>query len=249
MLNTTHGTLIPISQPYYDPTRRKKWKSPVIDVECKKCGSEFTISTATLYSHSLQCRNCVKIKNTQKIKVGDVFGKRTVIEIVTESYGGDSQTMVITRCECGTIKKVKAYVLLRGGSTQCRSCSMRDNRAANPSLNRIYKKKYSPEERTLRTAYNFYKVNATNKGRSNELTYEVFVSLAKQNCYYCGCPPSNGIDTKWNGLDRIDPNKGYELDNIVPCCRTCNMAKKTSTQAEFITWAKRLAENLISKGL
>lgn len=45
--------------------------------------------------------------------------------------------------------------------------------------------------------------------------------LLYHNCTYCdGALPPTG-----HGLDRIDPLKGYTLDNVVPCCTACNRIK------------------------
>jgi hypothetical protein len=45
---------------------------------------------------------------------------------------------------------------------------------------------------------------------------------------------------KYNGLDRVDNNRGYEKDNIVPCCETCNKAKLQMSLGEFLNWIKRV---------
>lgn len=61
----------------------------------------------------------------------------------------------------------------------------------------------------------------------------------KQNCYYCGNAPSNkrtrdtGIATYYQGLDRVDNNLGYTIENIVPCCKYCNSFKLDRTEEEF----------------
>jgi 5-methylcytosine-specific restriction endonuclease McrA len=37
-----------------------------------------------------------------------------------------------------------------------------------------------------------------------------------------------------NGIDRIDSNKGYTMDNCVSCCWTCNRMKGNMTQQNFL---------------
>ena len=79
-------------------------------------------------------------------------------------------------------------------------------------------------------------------------------TLSQQNCCYCGAPPRNVArknkgkikyfrDTifAYNGIDRVDSSKGYEPNNVVPCCKVCNTAKNTLSVIEFLEWAKRLA--------
>lgn len=70
-----------------------------------------------------------------------------------------------------------------------------------------------------------------------ELTAEEFNKLIVKNCAYCGREPSNtnmrcGI--KYNGLDRIDNNKGYTLKNVVPCCSLCNRIKSNMFSARHM---------------
>ena len=40
--------------------------------------------------------------------------------------------------------------------------------------------------------------------------------------------------TECSGIDRVDSNKGYLLDNIVPCCTSCNTLKSNLTLEEFL---------------
>lgn len=41
------------------------------------------------------------------------------------------------------------------------------------------------------------------------------------DCHYCG----QHIETLGSSLDRKDSDKGYTLDNVVPCCGDCNKVK------------------------
>lgn len=52
-------------------------------------------------------------------------------------------------------------------------------------------------------------------------------------------PQCNG-DYVYNGIDRVDNTKGYTIDNVVPCCGICNMAKGKLNQQEFQNWIKRV---------
>ena len=63
--------------------------------------------------------------------------------------------------------------------------------------------------------------------------------MFSQPCYYCNRPPSNvrtrtsGVKVTYQGLDRIDNEKGYIKDNVVPCCKHCNAFKLDRTQEEL----------------
>lgn len=85
-----------------------------------------------------------------------------------------------------------------------------------------------------------------------ELTKEQVACLTKQDCFYCGAEPSQTHNRStwngnyvYNGLDRVDNDKSYTVDNVVPCCGTCNGAKSAMTVKEFRAWAVRLCEHFI----
>jgi hypothetical protein len=87
------------------------------------------------------------------------------------------------------------------------------------------------------------------------ITKEEFKNLTKQNCEYCGAEPNNILKgTTWgyngdyiyNGLDRVDSNKGYTLDNVVPCCKYCNFAKSDMTKEDFLSHMFKIYNHSIS---
>lgn len=51
-----------------------------------------------------------------------------------------------------------------------------------------------------------------------DISREDYALLRQEPCFYCDGPlPPHG-----KGLDRLDESRGYEIDNVVPCCRFCN---------------------------
>lgn len=77
------------------------------------------------------------------------------------------------------------------------------------------------------------------------ITIEEFLVWHENNkeCAYCG---SNFLGTG-HGVDRVDSNKNYSLDNIAACCRYCNVAKASLTLEQFKTLITRIYERLINK--
>ncbi len=75
------------------------------------------------------------------------------------------------------------------------------------------------------------------------LTQEESYQLFTSSCHYCGAQPANikkhgrnkQISFAYQGIDRVDPNKGYTHDNVLPACRHCNYAKREMTYLEFIS--------------
>lgn len=64
------------------------------------------------------------------------------------------------------------------------------------------------------------------KGIKMELSYEQFTNLINKPCNYCGIENCRGVD-------RIDSNLSYSLDNSRPCCGTCNMMKNDMNVDDF----------------
>lgn len=99
-----------------------------------------------------------------------------------------------------------------------------------------------------------YKRNAFKRNLSFSLTPQQFISLVQSDCFYCDQKPSphafrfgrrrKPILISVNGIDRIDAYKGYELENVVPCCSICNYAKSYLSLTEFIIWLSRISKNL-----
>lgn len=95
--------------------------------------------------------------------------------------------------------------------------------------------------------YGAYKRSAIKRGYSFDLTIEDFITITSKQCYYCGSYPDQLRSTSrmngscvYNGLDRYDNSKGYQIDNVVPCCGFCNRAKFNKTITEFESWINRL---------
>ena len=57
--------------------------------------------------------------------------------------------------------------------------------------------------------------------------------ITKDPCFYCD-------DDAELGIDRIDNNIGYVLDNYCSCCISCNVAKGEMTQEEFLKLMRKI---------
>jgi hypothetical protein len=88
-----------------------------------------------------------------------------------------------------------------------------------------------------------YKWHAKNRNLEWKLSMSVFSTMTSKNCFYCG-----QLDwvNKSVGIDRINNEKGYYIDNCVPCCYWCNYAKHIKDLDEFRTWTKTTYEYLTS---
>lgn len=89
-------------------------------------------------------------------------------------------------------------------------------------------KKYSKEnyDKILAAPSNRYsraKAMAKKRNRCFSLTIEEYMDQLRKPCFYCGSDLQ--AERCGVGLDRIDNSRGYELNNVLPCCRVCNMIR------------------------
>lgn len=118
-------------------------------------------------------------------------------------------------------------------SKETKALRMREYRKNNLEKDREYQRNYF-----LKNKQRIYEINKVtkikpktrytkcvnySKSRQIEfnLTLEEYSALCNLPCYYCS-------DVKYNsgyGLDRIDNNKGYTIENVIPCCGDCNVTR------------------------
>lgn len=112
-------------------------------------------------------------------------------------------------------------------------------------------KRFTTQEALSRFVYTTYRSVARKRRRAFPLTREEFTALILMNCHYCDSPPSNEMRRKaygqavlrYQGIDRKDNARGYEHDNVVPCCERCNRIKGTElSYEEMITASQALAQ-------
>ncbi|AGE54739.1 hypothetical protein PBCVKS1B_638L [Paramecium bursaria Chlorella virus KS1B] len=79
------------------------------------------------------------------------------------------------------------------------------------------------------SSYSVYK--RRNNHKDFQLTEEEYTTLRRGDCTYCG---RTCTDTHTNGIDRVNNEYGYVLDNCVSACFDCNNAKKSLNVDDFI---------------
>jgi 5-methylcytosine-specific restriction endonuclease McrA len=200
----------------------KKWLC-LCDCGNKKFASSYNLRIG-------KTRNCGCIFDL----TGQKFGKLTVLYQDSNKSG----------CFCGCGKKVEVFTAnLKRGNTRSCGCLIPSNYYEDETLS------------SKNALFWRYKDRAKKRGFSFSLEFDEFINLVQQNCFYCGEKP-NQVDRKlrrkiffYNGLDRLQNSKGYEIDNVVSCCKDCNHAKWDRDRYEFICWLKRCYTHLNSIGL
>ena len=175
--------------------------------------------------------------------LGKRYGKLVILEIIYVQDRTRTRRNVRCKCDCGNEKIIRLNNLLTGATISC-GCH---------NLERIR----GPQgESGFNALYTNYSRLAKKREIEFELTKEEFRNLVTRNCKYCGTEPKQkfwihgkGLNqTKehstfiYNGIDRVDSSKNYTIDNCVPCCGICNMAKNERTLEEFQDWIDRLCE-------
>jgi hypothetical protein len=96
-------------------------------------------------------------------------------------------------------------------------------------------------------AYQGYNYKCEIKKINFELTKEQFDEIVIKPCYYCEIIQDKGF----NGIDRMDSSKGYELDNCVSCCDECNTMKGALDNTTFIRRSEHILtyNNIINSNL
>lgn len=87
--------------------------------------------------------------------------------------------------------------------------------------------------------YKIYKSSARKYNRYFNLSLNNFIQwFNNTDCYYC----FNRINTI--GLDRVNNENGYTMENVVPCCSTCNYMKRHLKQSDFFKHILKIADRI-----
>jgi len=161
------------------------------------------------------------------------------------------------RCDCGNIKVILTQHLLKK-DRPTKSCGCLNNKKRSERAKKWQhtNKKYSAQEASARQIWR-------KRYKDSNCTFEQFLEISQKNCFYCNASPSNayniGLDKNrskeckenglfvYNGLDRVDNSKPHSIDNVVPCCKYCNYAKRERNLKEFIEWIKNVHQTLCMK--
>lgn len=185
----------------------------------------------------LICKDCKRIEKEKKINLkGQKFGKLLVVsdrlskdELTSriESHPKTNLKLIYFKClyDCGNEFIKSRDTLLRGTALSC-GCAKRN------------------EDRKWAIEHYLYtsciKSRCHQRDMEYNLPFEKYRELIHQPCYYCQRSDSlTRYDTyrakkktfnldysiSYNGIDRVDPSKGYIEGNCVPCCKFCNTMK------------------------
>lgn len=184
--------------------------------------------------------------------IGQVFDQLTVLEQALS--GKKHGTQWKCYCKCGNYRIARGSHLVDGVTKNCGDSKKHPRKMTlkfRKHLSQI--KRLAPGRAGRNAVLGVYKTTARRRSLKWNLTDAQFDILVTGDCFYCGDGPSSTFsfknrkqllgthsDFKYNGIDRIDSNLDYIMDNAVTCCKTCNRAKSDLPVEEFYTWIKRL---------
>ena len=185
----------------------------------------------------------------------DLAGQRFGRLLVLQRHSPDAWSC---KCDCGNTKVVKTSNLSNGGTKSCGCLAKESRKASGLRLASVNKELHrgrprldlSEEQRAARFKRDMlhgYKGRAREKGLEWKLTEEQFETLLSGNCHYCNEPPAprhRKIGTlTCNGIDRKDNLLGYNSENVVSCCWSCNRIKRCIPYGPFIDFVNRIKRN------
>lgn len=185
-------------------------------------------------------------KNALKypINIGDIFGVYKVIEEIRIP----TEKCFITKWKCVNTNTGKEYI--SSGSYLYKLKERVDNK---------FEKEYQLGLRNW--LYKYSQKNAKTRGHSYNISFEEFNTIISKSCYYCGASPktvnknilkqrgdTHQPPIAYNGIDRLNPLMGYQMNNCVPCCPTCNYMKHTLQKENFLKQVEKIYNFCNNKG-
>lgn len=85
--------------------------------------------------------------------------------------------------------------------------------------------------KNINSQYKIYIRSAGDKNLIFDLPQEIYTEKIKEPCHYCG---ETDEHKGFNGIDRMNQQMGYIVDNCVSCCQMCNYMKKSLNEKMFL---------------
>lgn len=180
-------------------------------------------------------------KGTKEPKLGDQFGKYTVIDNNMYRTEKDNHNWVKVQCECGSIGFQTLYHLNHDIRKGCHECYYVFGARNYKNVGRISSTYFANLKRTAKTRNLDFNLTMT---YMNDLFDE-----QNEQCALSGIKlilfPYKHTTNRNNitaSLDRIDPMQGYIIGNVQYVHKEINLMKGCLDNSEFINLCKYIAE-------
>lgn len=225
------------------------------DCACGNIGARIKI--AAIYNKMQGCGCRKKKREAIKNFIGRTFGR---LEVLSFEYKKSGAQYFLCKCSCGKSKITAHFSLLSGHVKSC-GCLASDKAIENlKAINDIRAREIAEEDgniRAFKACWKSFQGQAKTRTIENSLSYTEWKDIVGSQCYYCGRlekrNPCKAYFNRYkthrinklqdyeifiNGIDRLDSNDSYNLNNCVACCPQCNMAKLDYTIEEFLHMCK-----------
>jgi len=178
-----------------------------------------------------------------KDELNKKYGKLTVLKREPNNKFGT--TRWLCSCECGKQIITNGQSLRNGQTKSCGCLNFIKKRSGNIIYNKLF---------------SLTRNQAQKANIPFELTIEQVKEIVVKNCAYCGQKPylkrkayhrtakTIGVETDEfiliNGIDKVEPKKGYIISNCVSCCKYCNRAKSDLSVEEFKLLISKIYKNI-----
>lgn len=205
-----------------------------VNVRCV-CGYTAAILRVSLRNGtSRSCLKCSYGSRQTQLEIGKVYNGKSILK--------DNGKYVKVKClRCKNVYDIIRALVKRKKAITCNKCKnikyiFNHNLELSQLLNARYRSLY-------------YGVGQkTSIGKRKNLKFslskkQAFLLMCKP-CHYCG-----GFDEQFKagkykipsvGIDRVDSNLGYKLNNCVPCCSICNTLKLDHKVEDFFNIIKKI---------
>lgn len=229
--------------------RKVTWIKPktVIYGKCQECGKDFAYRSPSEARQKKFCSTECVHKSQQSVKVriiclqcGKEFCKVPALAKAKFCsrkckglYRRKTKIEGMRKCViCHEVKQIECFV---SGGKQikgyiCKECGRKMNHIRQ------------------RTPHGRF-IGSRSIAKTRNLEWSIpeteYCKLINQNCHYCG----SKLNETGIGLDRKDNKFGYFIENVVPCCRLCNVTRQDNyTYNEMLLLAEAIKKILMNRG-
>jgi hypothetical protein len=198
----------------------------------KKRGIDFKLSKELFNSLIIQkCFYCDYIKD------GEVNGIDRI-----DNNKGYLKENVVTCCETCNIAKGSQHP--QEFIDKLYSINRYNKELIKITNDIVYKWKETYMSRT-NPKFSIYIKTANTRNLEFKLSENEFNNIIINSCYLCGLETS---DINKNGIDRVNNNKGYILENCKACCGHCNLLKRDLSYEKILEISEKvyLRYNILS---
>jgi hypothetical protein len=195
-------------------------------IECIDCGHQIKISSGDI-RRKTSCKEC----NLKSYKTDFVGYENELYKVLEFTKQVGKRLFYKVSCKkCGNECEMRKDSIMNSQRSSCINCKGNGRIASLEAPINVY--------------FSNYKRNANIGGLEWNLSNEDFNNIITKPCIYCGSLPKElqSLEkyhfvterVKVNGVDRVNNELGYTLNNCVPCCTMCNKMKLIYSETEFL---------------